>query len=364
MAFRIIDGDGHVVEPEGMWEKYLEEKYKPIAPKVIRDNRNTNRLMIEGRLYPKPEGKGRGITRGISWYDNPRGGAAANAKTRMRDMDSEGIDIAVLFPAQGLWLGGVEDPKFAAALCRAYNTWLADYCNNDSRRLKGVAIAPLQDPAMAAEETRYAVEKLKHVAVMVRPNPYGDRNLEDPRNDVFYAEVQRLGVPLITHEGTGMVGASSTVGIDRYENFMFTHTVSHTMEQMLASLSMIMGGVCERFPKLKLGFFEGGASWLPYWLWRMDEHWEKRPDELAWLKHSPTEYFRRQCWISCDADEATVPQAVQGLGSNKVIFGSDYPHWDSVFPGAPKFIAEHPDLSEEAKRNILCENSRKFFAID
>ena len=166
----------------------------------------------------------------------------------------------------------------------------------------------------------------------------------------------------MVHEGSGAY--LPTAGADRFPGqWFFTHTISHPFEQMLASLSFICKGVLERFPQLKVVFLESGAGWLPYWLWRMDEHFEKLPFQVPWLKMKPSEYFRRQCYISCEPDEDNLGAIVQAVGEDRILFASDYPHWDSTFPGAPKAILDRTDIGPEAKKKILGENALRLLGI-
>lgn len=198
--------------------------------------------------------------------------------------------------------------------------------------------------------------------VYLRPNPMNGRLLEDPAHDPFWAEAERLGVPVMFHEGTD--GQLPTAGLDRYDNFFMTHMISHPFEQMLAALSMIAGGVVERFPRLKIAFLESGCGWLPFWLHRMHEHWEKRADEVPWLKTDPIECFRRQCMISCDPDEATIPDVVNYIGEDYVCWASDYPHWDAIYPGAVTELRQHmKGLSKTAQQKILGDNARRFLNL-
>jgi uncharacterized protein len=123
--------------------------------------------------------------------------------------------------------------------------------------------------------------------------------------------------------------------------------------------------VLERFPRLKVAFLESGCAWLPFWLHRMDEHWEKRAHEVPWLRMKPSEYFRRQCMISCDPDEATIPAVVHYIGEDYVCWASDYPHWDAIFPGAVAELRKHlSGLSEAAQQKILGDNARRFLDLD
>lgn len=359
---RVIDADAHVREPKQMWETYLEEPYRARAPRIIKDNQGFYRLLLEGKLHPRPEGKGCGVPY-VKWAEPEREErlGAYNPEVRLRDMDTEGIAKALLLPTQGLAISSVEDPEFAAALCRAFNNWLAEFCRPYRDRLLGVAAVPLQDVPSAIQELDRAVTQLGYLAVYIRPNPIKGRNLDHPAYDPFYERAQALGVPVLVHEGTGH--HVPTAGTDRFDVFFFTHMVSHPFEQMLASMCLICGGVLERFPALRVAFLEAGASWLPYWLWRMDEHYHNRPFEVPGLRMRPSEYFRRQCYVTCEPEETPLPETVQRLGADRILFSSDYPHWDSLFPKSVATVRERADLSEEAKARILGLNAAELLSL-
>ena len=366
----IIDCDGHLVEAPDLWERFLEGNLKKKAPRLVRDRAGATRILLEGRLYPQPEGKGKGFP-GLptEWYKIDDSGRVTAEEiilpqSRLRAMDTDGIDVAVPFPTLGLYTVAARDPELNAAICRAYNDWLSqEYLAADRARLVGIAMITLLDVGEAAKELRRAVTELGFKGAYIRPNPVNGRTLEHPAHDPLYAEAQRLGVPLMFHEGTD--GQLPTAGLDRYDNFFMTHMISHPFEQMLAALSIIAGGVLERFPRLKVAFLESGCAWLPFWLHRMDEHYEKRAHEVPWLTMKPSEYFRRQCMISCDPDEATIPAVVNYIGEDYVCWASDYPHWDAIFPGAVEELRKHMDgLSVRAQEKILGENARRFLSLD
>jgi predicted TIM-barrel fold metal-dependent hydrolase len=368
-ATSIIDCDGHLIEPHDVWERRIPGSLKRAAPRLVKDRHGATRILLEGRLYPQVEGKGKGFP-GLpgAWYSIDASGAVSSHEItrpehRLRAMDTDGIDVAVLFPTLGLYTVDARDPALAGAIARAYNDWLAEeYVAADRRRLVGVAMICLRDVDEAARELRRAVVDLGHKAAYVRPNPVDGRTLDDPAFDRFYAEAQDLGVPVMLHEGTD--GQIPTAGLDRYDNFFMTHAISHPFEQMLAALSIIAGGVLERFPRLRVAFLESGCGWLPFWLHRMHEHWEKRADEVPWLTRDPVEYFRRQCMISCDPDEATIPAVVNYIGEDYVCWASDYPHWDAIFPGAVDELRKHMGgLGPAAQQKILGDNARRFLNL-
>lgn len=365
----VIDCDGHLVEPPDLWERYLEGSLKASAPRLVKDRQGGIRILLEGRLYPQAEGKGKGFP-GLpeAWYTVDAKGRVTgqdiiSPQSRLRAMDTDGIDVAVPFPTLGLYTVDARDPALNAAICRAYNDWLfAEYLAADRARLVGVAMITLRDPREAARELRRAVTELGFKGAFVRPNPVNGRTLDDPAYDALYAEAQDLGVPLMFHEGTD--GQLPTAGLDRHDNFFMTHMISHPFEQMLAALAIIAGGVLERFPRLKVAFLESGCSWLPFWLHRMDEHYEKRAHEVPWLRMKPSEYFRRQCMISCDPDEAIIPAVVDYIGEDYVCWASDWPHWDAIFPGAVEELRKHMSgLSAVAQQKILGDNARRFLNL-
>ena len=366
----IIDCDGHLLEPHDLWERYIEGALRAKAPRLVKDRQGGVRIAMEGRLYPQPEGKGKGFP-GLpeAWYRIDEKGRVESheivrPQSRLKAMDTDGIDVAVPFPTLGLYTVDARDPELNAAICRAYNNWLHhEYLAADRSRLIGIGMVTLRDVKAAVAELQRCVTDLGFQGVYLRPNPVDGRGLEDPAHDPLWAEAERLGVPVMFHEGTD--GQLPTAGLDRYDNFFMTHMISHPFEQMRAALSMIAGGVLERFPRLKVAFLESGCAWLPFWLHRMREHWEKRPQEVPWLKSDPVAVFRRQCIISCDPDEATIPAVVDYIGEDHVCWASDYPHWDAIFPRAVEELRKHMSgLGEGAQRKILGENARRFLALD
>jgi predicted TIM-barrel fold metal-dependent hydrolase len=294
---RIVDIDGHVREADDLWERYLEAPFRAGAPKVERVANGQLLFRLEGtRHHRRPDETPFRVREDGSPVNEHRH-LATNPKQRLEAMDRDRIERGLLFPSAGLYLASVEEEAYAAALCRAYNNWLYDYCAADRKRLMAVAAVPVQDVKLAAEEAKRAVTQLGFRGVFVRPNPVKGRAIDDPYYDPLYKTVAELGVPLMVHEGSGAY--LPTAGADRFPGqWFFTHVISHPFEQMLASLSLICRGTLERHPELQVVFLEAGAGWLPYWLWRMDEHHEILPFQVPWLKKKPSEYFRRQCFIS------------------------------------------------------------------
>src|SRR6266705_2076306 len=352
-AYNVVDADGHILEPLDLWDRYIDPGFRDRRPRFVIDENGKERLGVEGKLLGNPRGIGSlgsvGARQGIvkpgtlKYAEGKKGGFDPHA--RIVDMDSEGIDAAFLYPSLGLFAGAVEDPGLAAGMCRAYNRWLADYCKPYPDRLFGVAMLPMQSIELAIEEMRYARKELGMRASFLRPNPYNDRMLHHPDYEIFWREVEELDMAIGLHEGAS--GGMPQVGVDRFETRGARHIISHTMEMMLAAMSVIWSGVCDRFPRVRIAFLESGGGWIAPWLDRMDRHFDDQGFNDSGLSMRPSELFRRNCWISFEPVEGSLSVLADYIGPHKILWATDYPHPDGFFPGAPKLIADRPELSAE-----------------
>lgn len=364
--YNIIDADGHVLEPPGFWNDYIDPKYRGQTPELIVDTDGKERLRIEGKIYGGARGLGFagaiGARQGaapvdIKYVEGRKGGFDPHA--RIPDMDLDSIDAVFLYPTLGLFAGAVQDSQLAAAMCRAYNRWLADYCKPYPDRLFGVAMLPMQSIDLAIAEMHYARKELGMLSGFLHPNPYNNIMLGDAAYDPFWAQAQELDFAIGIHEGTGGMPAA---GVERFTSFGARHIVSHTVEMMLASLSVIWSGVCERFPKLRFAFLESGGGWIAPWLDRMDRHFDDNGVfNDSTLRMRPTDYFKRQCWISYEPVEGSLPYLINYVGADRILWATDYPHPDGFFPGAPAMIAEK--LTAEQRRLVLGESAKQLYKL-
>ena len=349
-----IDADGHVHEEAAMFADYLEPAFRGRTEGWALNADRNRRFVVDGAEHP-PFPKEISVRKPMP------------PASRIKVLDKERIRLAVLFPSAGL-VAGYMEPGIGHALMRAYNGWMADWCAAFPERLKFAAPVALHDIGEAVREARRAVADLGAVAVTVRPNPVAGKRLDHPDREPLWAAVAELGVPLIVHESTG---DPATAGADRYggmmrpESYVFHHAVSHPFEQMMAAMALICGGVLERHAGLKVGFFEAGCSWAPYWLARLDDHFEhpRLGGYMDGLAMRPSEYFERQCVVTCDPGDPTIPLAVEGLGAHKVLFATDYPHFDSG-AGPVREFREAAPLDEDAERRILWDNALDFYGLD
>jgi uncharacterized protein len=344
---RILDADAHVVEPGGTFGMEQQPGFLEIMD-----------------LPPTTPFQAAGDSSKLTdFFDT-----GCSADGYLRCMDTEGIDAVVLYPSMGLYVPYLPelDAKASAAACRAYNEWITGYCATDPSRLVGVGIAPLADVQLAVQEARHAAE-LGLPGVMVRPNHVYGRSLGARDYDPLYDVLEETGLVLAVHEGLGVRGAP-TIGRDVSETFAVRHAMSHPMEQMAAMASLILEGALERHPAMRVAFLESGTGWLPYWLARLDGHDEWMHDtETAGLSLTPSEYFARQCAISTDPDDPLAAWVVSQVGADHVVWASDFPHPDAMYPEAVtaflKESAEH-GLDDGDLDAVLWDTPLRFYRLE
>jgi uncharacterized protein len=369
-GFKILDSDMHVMEPPDLWERYIDAKYRSQAPRgVTSDNVRELRMVYpDGREWARrttPQNRsdrGHNFERNQDFY-RTHAARGWTAEVQLEAMDIEGIDIAVLYPTRGLRALVVPDLEagFAAAIARAYNNWLYDFCHKDPSRLIGAGMISPYDMNDAVSETRRCAKELDFRAVFLRANPLVNHQWHDDYYEPLWDALEELGLSLGFHESTGT--GRQHIGERLEPNLMLRRAYAQPMEQMLALGSFCAGGVFARHPRLRVAFLEANCSWLPWLLWRLDEGWEREGDVWApALKAPPSEYFKRHCVVSVEPDEITVKHVIDYVGSKNVVFSTDYPHGDSRYPEAVDRFLKLP-ISAEDKKDILWDNCAVYYAM-
>ena len=333
-AVKVLDSDAHARDLDDLIRPYLDEPYRnqkaPFLPREIYDRNLGGTLGFSG----------------------------AKQEERLAAMDQQEIDTAVLYPTNGLGIGKAREPNYNAALCRAYNDFISEYCKA-SPRLKAVANLPVNNPAQAPKELNRAVTQLGLCGGMLAAQAHS-RNLGHPEFYPVYEEAQRLNTPIAIHAFGG-----DEPGSEIFDQFICLHTTGHPFPVLRQLTAMVFGGIAELFPKLKVGYLEVGCGWIPYWAERMDEEWEKRGHVEALLcKKKPSEYLAGgNIYYGCEPDEKMMGYVVNEIGSRTLMYASDYPHWDMSWPESAVIIWRREDLSTEAKKDILLNNAQRFYNL-
>jgi predicted TIM-barrel fold metal-dependent hydrolase len=137
------------------------------------------------------------------------------------------------------------------------------------------------------------------------------------------------------------------------------------MEMMLACLAVIWGGVCEKHPKIRIGFLESGGGWIAPWLDRMDRHFDDQGFNDSGLTTRPSDLFRRNCWISFEPVEGSLHVLADYIGPTKIMWATDYPHRDGFFPGAPDMVRKQLEgLSPATKHGVMAGGAMGFYGLN
>ncbi|HEY7064015.1 MAG TPA: amidohydrolase family protein [Chloroflexota bacterium] len=336
-----VDADGHITESAGQLRPYFDNYV------------NAGGAWDTQRPFYPVDNWDRSLSSTL-------GDRAGTAKEWLEAMDRGGMEYAFLYPTSGLGVGWIREPDWATALCRAYNNFVSEEFLKASPRLRAVCLIPMQEPAEAIKELRRAVTELHFNGVMLPANglrlPLGHAEFHD-----IYAEAQRLDCFVAIH---ATVRGPQSFGADHFDKFIEVHTLSHPLAQMISLTGWIFEGVPEKFPKLRTGFMESGCSWVPYWVNRMDEEYEKRGPEAPLLTKKPSEYVRGgNIFFHGEGDEVLLPEAMRWLGTGSVFYASDFPHWDHSYPHNIDEFHETDALTPEEKRALLRENCLRMYGM-
>ena len=370
-GLRFVDSDMHVMEPPDLFERYLDPKYRDrVSVRVGADGR-PNRgqagvVLIDGEHTSDADFQQyRKRTRPVAKNSTqPLSGSRMFEANRLdfaieRDYDPmaqvtgmamEGVDVAVLYPTMGLGLLGKNgiDPQLSLALCQAYNNWMHEFTSYSPERLKWVAMLPMHDVHLACRELVRSVRELGAVGSFIRPNLINGRFWHSNYWDPLYSVHEELGVTWGFHEG---VSALYSHMIELYgENRFYRHVAAHWIEMQQALIAMMIGGVFEFHPKLRVAFLECQNSWVPGLLSRIEwDYPQYRESHAPYLTLTPKEYFRRNCWAAVEGSEPEIEATAGLIGADRMCVSTDYPHFDSNFPNVSSNVLKGCSRDTAAK---------------
>ena len=391
-GFTFVDADGHVLEPPTGLQDFAPSGFRDRIWHLERDDAGAG--VDRGRRQPLPgqhvHARGRGRV-----HRGGQAGARSTARSRtprrarrgwdpdlrVQAMDKDGIAVSVLYPTEMLAIQGWPDVDYTVATCRAYNDWLSDHCE------RGPAGAPVRRRGAAAAEHRgerrraaSASPSCPHiVGAFLRPNPTADwkhfhHEVYDPiwraASDTNFAigfhpyldavlpgaaQGLRVGMLGMRTDAARAAIAGDEVGgaipgmPPHIDNMAFVQAIANPVDMMTSVTFITMGGVCERFPDARFVFLEANGGWIVPWLERLDHHAHEFPWDMPGLKRTPSEYFRRQCYISFDPDEAGLPLAAthELCGADRIVWASDFPHPDAKYPGVTEELMEATDSLDD-----------------
>ena len=298
---------------------------------------------------------------------------------RLRDQDRDGVQAEVLYGILGA-TGRMNDPEATVEVMRIYNEWLAEFCTRHPERYAGLASIP-NHPIEAAIAEVERVAKRGAVRGLDIANSPDLKPLWDPSWNALWQVIDACGLPIhfhtigtrlpedlqrLVHMGSDLsrAPADATADEKHLARMAFaTHITGFQINMAGVLTSVIFGGVLERYPRIRVVLGEAGIGWIPYVLWRMDAEWEDQFKDLS-LTMPPSEYWRRQCWATYQTDPVGL-KLIDELGADKIMWGSDFPHPDGVWPDSREYIArEMAAVPADIRRKIVCENAARLYGFD
>lgn len=363
----IYSADSHLVEPPQVWDR-VEPRYRDRAPRVLR---NPADQAIPGEYYVFEKLKpirvtnffGAGQMHDKDKWEKFYAAGFENAppsvmdpSARLAEQDADGVDGELIFPTMGMVILAAKDDELKAACFRAVNTYIAEYCSVDTNRLTGVGVVSMHDPEQAVTDLEDA-KRMGLRGVLITGSP-GEEGFGAPHLDRFWAAAQEMEMPLTMHDlqVRGEVAFTGT-GL----NFFML-----PMEIQTALANMIVGGVFDRFPRLKVCSAENDFGWLPHFVHRLTHFVTKILDKDKRLQRLPLEVIQQNVWASTQFEDGTIMEYVaKAVGSDRIMWGSDYPHPDSTYPNSRDWIARaaaHLDAGDADR--IFGLNVAELYGVD
>ena len=279
---------------------------------------------------------------------------------RLKDMQMDGVDAEVIYGILGA-ATRLADHEASIEMFRIYNDWLADFCTHYPDRHLGLACLPYGDIDAAAREIhRVADTGLRGIELSCS---WDMEPMYHPCWEPLWRAVDEVGLPLHFHTFPALpIEQLSDLDAPARRAAFFTVVSGFQMNLVNIMAAIIGGGVLERYPNMRVAFGESGIGWLPYALDRMDFEWEDRFQDLG-LTMRPSDYWKRQCKATFQYDTIGI-KLVDDIGVETLMWGSDYPHGDGVWPESGKYIEEQfAGLPNEVLHKITCENAARFYHL-
>jgi predicted TIM-barrel fold metal-dependent hydrolase len=388
MSTWTIDADTHMNEQPDLFTARFPKHLLDRAPRVVDVPRGKAWQWDTGRrssITPLCNAAGKSP---LTWtlfsdgYDDTFRSGAWDPRARLEDMALDMVDAHVLFPTYLLTGSGhlSHDREVQIACVQAYNNWISDFAAYDLERFIAVGLVPVTSVEDTIAEVRRAAALPGIRGILVSAWPNGGHNPDHPVDDAFWSVMEELNLALIVHVGFAEGGEVETAGeaADQSREGQGNGATDRIATITLAMLNperqavstvpllghLILGGVLERHPRLRVGFAEVGAGWVPFFLEQTNDNFSRH---RFWTKTSlpmmPSEYWYRQCFTTFQQDRYAVRNR-DLVGVHTMMWSSDYPHTGADWPNSRTAIAAQlQGVPEVEQRLILAENARRLYGL-
>jgi predicted TIM-barrel fold metal-dependent hydrolase len=366
----IVDCDAHVMEPADLWQRYLEPRFRSRAIRIeIVDG--IEQLIVGEQVVLSARLAGLGgahldrarIFAGEYTYRDGCPPASYDPTARVALLDQWGVDVAVLFPTIGILPFPEQDRDLASAYCRAYNTWQMEFSQSIPGRVAPIAAVNWHDPAAAEVELDRCLAA-GFRGLFVPPETIAGARPGAAQFDGIWQRCAAAGVPGCLHVIVRFGGAAVPFAAWQATapGPIFSFGLGGTGQLLPALTSLIIDGVFDRFPTLKIVSVEAGCGFAGYLMDRLDAK-HRFFGAFTDLALKPSEYVRRNCYFVAEPEERTIGAMLDLVGEDRIFWGSDYPHIDATLD-APKLIRSSVSgLSPERQRAVMGDNAARVFAL-
>lgn len=327
----LISADSHVIESPDLWRDALPSTFWP----------------QEGKMFQEA-------------------GGAMDPAARLDDMLTDGVVAEVLYPSLGLKLFSLDDADLQETCCRLYNRWLIDYCAVDPNRLLGVGLIPAYNMARALDEIEFCRRgQLRGIQVWQTPHP--ELPFTSEHYDPLWAAAEDVQLPVSMHILTGFNYSREmhNLGVEQPIVEAYRGAVNGKLSAVMDMLlDLIVGGVFERFPQLRIVLVENEIGWLPFALDQWDYYYRRLSNYRPMpIREEPSSYFRRQVYATFFRDPLA-GRLLDWWGTHNCMWSNDYPHGNTTWPRSRDYIAQHlGTLPDQVQRCLVRGNAEQLYGI-
>lgn len=377
-ALRVISADSHVIEPGDLWTRRLDRSYADRAPRVGTNPIGPGYWLMAPGINPFPLGPniatGKSGTELSDHLDKGYEGARSSGwdpVERIKDQEIDGVEAEVLYTTLGMPLFALPDVELQRACFAVYNDWLAEFCSHSPRRLIGSALIALHDVRDAVAELERCRKSGLRAAMISAAAP-DDRPYSSRDYDPFWQAAADLEMPLSLHiitargQSAGVIAADiaaraerDALGMTYLSRYMF-----YPADIQVSLFTIVMGGVLQRFPKLRIVSAESDIGWLPHFIFRLDLGYDKFSGvKMTRLDLKPSDYLKRQMFATFQ-DDPVGAAAYRFFGADNYMWASDFPHSDSTWPHSREVIKkDFAEVPEDVTKKIVFENAARLYHI-
>ena len=372
----------YVNEPADLWQKKLEEDFKALVPSVVTRDK-TQQWVIKGEVLFSDAG----ITEETVAYTEP-----LTADAYKQKLAQDGIAGAVLYPTITRLGYKYLKQEVLSQVIRAYNDWIIEFCQSQSQSLKAIAMLNTDDPQEAAEELKRTAQ-MGAVGAIIPLSNSGKNRYDQAQYEVIWQTAEALNIPLSILPGTLRTFTQRPFGLRPFNRDdwlgKFVHQTCSALHLRMCLASIILSGVFDRYPKLRVVTVGFGANWIPYFLTRTDEMYEVRPERMG-PDNSKARYSEQYETYEMAQERAgfSLPEGVKPsdrflsniyvafkddligfelsrvMGIKNIVWGSAYPQKESTFPNSKEFLqSKLATMTEAEKAAIIRENAALLYGF-